>query len=506
MLTSKLAIGRGVITTVLTKDVNLGSAYYFVADDGELVLKQSLTLTVSGHLRNISLPEEEGFLLPRLTGDITFKCKPEAKVTIKSSLIGRLNFGGSPIISQGTFRALRVDKFAGTFKDYQCVQKLYPSGDIITSVDGSYFVNEINQSGNLYQSIDEGVYTGSYHTQSGRSDLISDDLTTFITPSAVQTEGYFRYKCAVAKPITAIDSTFVMRATAPLQNRLTQTPPQYTLQNIKLEDPSGDLLIHYDDIVIRGDADLHDVNNKNWATYASQPKENRYLLNFWDSLYPKLEDAAGYTLNFDVTVQDFDDPFDGGFSLGFEENDVAHITTTSDSDYLSIGGSPVGAMFQGVMNPTNSLRISAIEICNSGAYDIAAGDRLNMFLEVQPTGNRLQRCVKPTSLKLATFDNGIWPTSSSVWQDGTASYTNETTSGANYLLGRLTSEDLTDYISLQSTFGVPDSGKLVLEFGHNHQQQYLGSWMVSSLLVFLLVARLKLLERACFRPLTTSLR
>ena len=47
--------------------------------------------------------------------------------------------------------------------------------------------------------------------------------------------------------------------------------------------------------------------------------------------------------------------------------------------------------------------------------------------------------IKPTQFK-KLLDTGIYPTSSSVWQDGTSTYTNETTTGASKLLDVLTNE------------------------------------------------------------------
>ena len=448
MLIAKNISAEASIVAPIKKEVNLTSTVESVN------FLQSIALTPFKELR-----------LPRLTGDLQLFAKPAAEV----ELAGKANsdIGINELLSAVNSLEVTADKFRGTFKDYLCSQKLYPIGDIETVMSGSYFVNELIQSGNLYASIDEGVYTGDYDLQGGISYLISDDDSTFITPSAIQTEGIFRYKCQVAKPITAEHSSLVIRATAPIENRVSQTPPQYTLNNMKLEDPAGNLIIKYEDIVVRGDADFSTGTNKNWATYVAQPTENRFALNTWDDLFPKLNDDSGYTLNIDVTVHDFDDPFDEGFDIGYEENDLGYDPTViGDDDFLGIGGAPLGTTFQGYINPNNSIRISAIEICNSGAYDVRVGQKFNMFLEVEPTGTRLQREIKPTEFKLATFDPGIYPTSSSVWQDGTSTYTNETTTGASKLLDVLTNEATGDYINLQSTFGVVDSGKLILEFGH----------------------------------------
>ena len=445
MISSKSA-AESSVSADLIKDVNL-----------------TATATSNDHIQTTTYRSQ--IRLPRLIGDLGFTSKPTAEAEIRARNISDLGIIYE-FSAVGGMQVTNVGKFAGTFKDYGCSQKLYPIGDIETSISGSYFVNEKIESGNLYQSIDEGVYTGNFAKQGGVSDLISDDLNTFITPSAIQTEGYFRYKCAVGKPITAKESTLVLRAAAPTENRVSQTPPQYTLYNIKLEDPAGSLLIKYDDIVIRGDSDFSAGPIKNWGTYASQPTDNRFLLNPWEDGYPSLDDSSGYTLNFDVVVKDFDDPFDEGFDVGFEENDLVYDSSADTNNYLSLGGSPLSTTFQGYINPNNALRISAIEICNSGAYDVAVGDRLNLFLDVQPTGNRLQRVIKPTEVKVATFDTGIYPASSSVWSNSVTADTNETKAGAAKLLDIITNENENDFISMQSTFGVVDSGKLILEFGH----------------------------------------
>ena len=448
MLIAKNIKAEASIEAPLKKEVNLAS-----------------TVESANFLQSIAITPFRELRLPRLTGDLQLFGKPTAEVEVAGK--ANSDIGLNELLSAVNNIDVTADKFRGTFKDYLCSQKLYPIGDIETVMSGSYFVNELIQSGNLYASVDEGVYTGDYDLQGGISNILSDDDSTFITPSAIQTEGIFRYKCEVAKPITAEHSSLVIRATAPIENRVSQTPPQYTLNNMRLEDPAGNLIIKYEDIVVRGDADFSTGTNKNWATYVAQPTENRFALNTWDDLFPKLNDDSGYTLNIDVTVHDFDDPFDEGFDLGFEENDLGYDPTViGDDDYLGIGASPLGTTFQGYINPNNSIRISAIEICNSGAYDVRVGQKFNMFLEVEPTGTRLQREIKPTQFKLATFDTGIYPTSSSVWQDGTSTYTNETTTGASKLLDVLTNEATGDYINLQSTFGVVDSGKLILEFGH----------------------------------------
>ena len=50
------------------------------------------------------------------------------------------------------------------------------------------------------------------------------------------------------------ESFLVIRASAPMQTYTSALPPVYTLSNLRLEDPSGNLITKYKDIVIRGDA------------------------------------------------------------------------------------------------------------------------------------------------------------------------------------------------------------------------------------------------------------
>lgn len=157
-------------------------------------------------------------------------------------------------ISAGTtLRSPYTDKFAGDFSDFGCAHKLYPIKDIDNSWTGGYIVDETNDSGNLYQSVNEGLFTGSYHTNFGQSLRLSDDRNTFIQPSAVYTDGTFRYKFEVTNPShTAKDSRLYLRASAPRHNYSSDTPPKYKIQDIKFEDPSGNLIIKYEDIILRG--------------------------------------------------------------------------------------------------------------------------------------------------------------------------------------------------------------------------------------------------------------
>ena len=429
------------ITAVLKKDINVKAVV------------QSFNYLQS--------PYVNAKFFPRLRCDAKLKSSITSSAEVSAPLKASLSIRQS-IESVASIKTI-TKKFNGELPSYGCSQKLYPVADLVTNVGTNYFVNEGVQSGNLYQSIDEGVLSADGGDVS--------DLTTFISPSSIHTEGNFHYQCSVSKPVTARHSTLLMKATAPLYNKVSQLPPQYTLHDIKLEDPAGKLIISYEDIVIRGDSDYNDPSTRdlNWNIYASKPKDNRLLLDFWHPDYPDLQSDSGYTFKFSLKAHDFDDPFDEGFDKGYEENDVGIEIqgNASDNDYFAIAASPLAGEFSGPLNPNESVRISAIEICNSGAYGTAVGDRFNLFLEVQPTGQRLQRCIKPITFKTSDFDPGIWPVSSSVWQDNTGSIFNNSESEAGKLLNILTDENETNFVELYTNnFGVADSGKLILEFGH----------------------------------------
>ncbi|NDB59931.1 hypothetical protein EB001_16005, partial [bacterium] len=155
----------------------------------------------------------------------------------------------------------KVDKFAGYFNrintlNFNPSEKLYPISDIVTNSGDNYFVDKYINSGNLYSNIDEGVFTGSYTKDRGISRIISDDRDSYIQPSSVFTKNNFTYKCEVTKPLHHAKESFLfIRAAAPVSDFASDIPPQYKIHNIKLEDPSGNLIIKYKNIILRGDAD-----------------------------------------------------------------------------------------------------------------------------------------------------------------------------------------------------------------------------------------------------------
>jgi hypothetical protein len=401
------------------------------------------------------------------TADYALRQNVEAVAEIAPK--ASLNMG---IQSQPTARAslnpTYTDKFAGEFNVYGCYHKLYPIADVVTSLSGYFFVDKMHGSTNLYQSIDEGIFTGSYHTDGGSSSRISDDRGTYIHPSAIYTDGNFRYKCEVTRPsVTAKESRLYIRAAAPTFNYSSEVPPEFKITNIKLEDPSGNLIIQYNDISLRGDADYGVPDYVNFTTYGTAPKINNLLQHTWEDGYPIMGEASGYTLNMDFSVKCLDDSFAEGFDEGFEEDSPLYVSDADSDDYLALDGSPLSTQIQNLtLNPTHSLRISAVEICNSGAYDTLMENFVPIYIDVVASGHRLQKCLLPTSMPVWTFDTSIYPTVSSVWVGNDSLYSNQTASGSQALANKLRDPQDFHYITLDSTGPVVDSGKLVLKFGH----------------------------------------
>jgi len=196
--------------------------------------------------------------------------------------------------SVSNFKDVKTDKFAGNIEkikelvNFASTQKLYPTKDIITNLNNSYFVDKNLQTNNLYSSIDEGVAIGPYVHSGKNSSLISDEKNSYIQPSSIFTKGDFRYKFEVTRPNSIDESFLFIRAAAPVSNYSSDIPPQYRLHNIKLEDPSGNLIVKYKDITIRGDAD-YNTDYVNFATYISEPEINNLKLNIWDNNYPIMD-------------------------------------------------------------------------------------------------------------------------------------------------------------------------------------------------------------------------
>jgi len=385
----------------------------------------------------------------------------------------------SKILAVGQFRNIYTDKIGGTLGKiksiprFRATQKLYPIKDIVTSSNDVYFVNKDLSSGNIYQSVNEGLAIGNYTDNGDKSTRIADDSSTFIQPSSIYSQGDFTYKCEVLPPtITPKESFLFIRAAAPLISYESDVPAIYKIHNIKLEDPSGNLIVKYKDITFRGDGNYLKEDQYNFTTYVTEPEINYASLHTWEPKFPILGEASGYTLNLDFTVDCIHNPFSRAFSGGYEDECKLDFVETNKNDYLALDGSPLSTRTQGYeLNPNNSLRISCIEICNSGAlFGLLNDNYLGFHTEVQPTGNRLERIIYPCNVLSYDFDTGIYPVASSVWEsspdiDGNIS-TNTSNSGQAVLTDRLRNIFQVGHITLDSISSVTNSGKLQLQYKH----------------------------------------
>ena len=379
------------------------------------------------------------------------------------------------LVGSGALSIPYTDKFAGDFNDFTCVQKLYPSGDVYTSD----FVDKDNKRENLYQNIDEGVFTGKYHVPSGVSDRITDDRDTYIQPSSIHTDGTFNYECHIDSPaIVAKESRIFFRLAAPRSNWDGnganfdgEVSHEYTIQNINWKDPNGITVIKYEDIVMRGDADYDNSNYVNFGTYASKPEINKFLLYQWQEGYPLTGPSTGYTLSFDVVGRSLDDPFDLGFDLGYEENTDVVDSTAGSNDYLAIDGSPLSTQNQSMgINPTNAVRISAIEICNSGGLvGLGREQYFPIHMKVRPSGDSLERRAMPASILSWDHNSGVYPLASSVWNSPNQAADNTTASGSQNLIQHLNYLNDSYYINLDRMDSqIADSGRLAVQFTLNN--------------------------------------
>lgn len=391
--------------------------------------------------------------------------------------------------SNSKFKNSYVDKFAGQFaslrkiKNFVAQQKLYPSGDI----SNVGFVNENIQGSNIFSSIDEGVFTGNYTQHGSISERIDDINSTYIQPSSIATEGSFFYECAVNPALIKTKNSFLfMRAAVPLRNYGSNTSPEVNITNIKLEDPSGNLMVQYKDLSFRGDADYESsMIDKNYATYITEPEINNGALYEWENGFPVYEDNNGYKLSFDVEVLCLDDPFDKGFNVGYEEFvcSTDHLVPVTDgpNDYLALDGTPLSTQTQSVFSPTYNLRISAIEICNSGyprqPLDFApfVEHYVPFSTQVQTEGQKIIKHIFPTRVMPHNFDTDIYPSVDTTWQSDSAypdsvvisNLTQNIASGL-YLGKQVSNRSLSTWINLHDST-IVDSGKLIVKFEDKRQ-------------------------------------
>lgn len=373
-----------------------------------------------------------------------------------------------------------LDKFHGDFPEYFDLsnytnsQKLYASGDVIPDnyydgiVESGDFIGRYGASGvdtlakcglienvpavvrPLSDYIDEGVFIGKYTTHNEYSELVADDICTYITPYTNHTEGEYQAKFYLDQfTLKPLDSRLLLRLSAPINNIESEVAPRYTIKDIKFEDPSGTLIVQYEDLVFLGDAsdDRHPGMWKNFTTYSLKPSNNVVANKYqWQDGYPDLQKKNGYTLSFNVLVESRDDAFDDGFTDGFVDIDA-------DGNEIPI-------------RPTNNLRISTIEIWNSGFPGIGPSPENYMpLIMMNPEkGKRLERKIFPKLIPEKGWDTTIFPESGNLlWEDHNREYSNIDTCDNAKLISYITDNNNETYISTHDV--VNDSGKLILKFG-----------------------------------------
>lgn len=351
------------------------------------------------------------------------------------------------VLSAGSFKTGKVDKFAGYKPHFRAYEKLYPIQDISfksklsnQNITVYKIENNVIRSSNIYTSIDDGVFTGDYVDNGKIGSNVSDDNSSIAFTYSVLSSGDIQYKFRVTNPLSVAKLSYLaIRSSAPFDRYLTKKPQQYKFYDIKLEDPDGNLIIQYEDIPVRGDS--------NFTTYISKPLINNLLLPTWDSNYPLMGGNGPYTLTLNITFDCNSYPFTGRFNDAYEQ------TCIINKDQLN-------------PNPFLSLDISAIEIGNNGGVGIQTDNFINLFSQVTDQPNRISRTLSPTQILPNSFNDGIYPESNSIWTTtiNDSTYDNTTSLGADKLLSRVTTNFLSSYITLSSTNTHPDSGRLILKF------------------------------------------
>lgn len=405
---------------------------------------------------------------------VAVSSKANVKSNIRSTLINTSGLSVSCRISgKSSFKNKYVDKIGGDLSKINDLagftgnQKLYPKSDVTIAVGNNTFVDHAGTTSNLFDKINDGIFTGNYQENFNSSTRIVDS-STFIEPSSILTDGTFKYVCEVDAPTTTPKHSFLfVRASAPMKNYASSMPPTYKLYNVSFLDPSGDLIVQYDDIVIKGDANYNDYKDDNFVTYISSPKINNIEKPEWDSNYPLFGQPSGYKLSFDLDIICSDIGFSDKFNQGYlTEACVLPSSIHTSNDYLAIDGSPLSTSNQGFVNPTDNVRISAIEIVNSGtSFGFSAGNAINAFVKTDEQGLRIERDILPSEMQLSSFDTTIYPQSFSVWESDDASLDNTTSSGCQEITKIIRKNNDEEYINLSSST-VADSGKLIVKFSH----------------------------------------
>ena len=448
---------------------------------GKIRAKSTLSSSNASNFSSISNIRGENSAYIVLDNKFSSSVKLSAKETLifspnryvsydNSKISGFLNIDGnvrSKVASSSNFTNSFVGKVGGSLQtltpyfNFNPNEKLYPIKDLIVSKDGNFFANENSSSGNLYDSINEGVFEDQY------------DNSNFIQPSSIYTPGSYRYKCRVSDPYKRPEGSYLLiRAIAPMKTNSSNVPPVYKFSNIKLEDPSGNLIIKYKDINVRGDAD-YSQDFINYATYVTEPEINYGALNTWEENYPILGsgntdvyldvDASGYTLNINLDIECLDDPFDVGFNVGYEEQscEMAEVINYNDNDHLALDGEPISSQSSWYqLNPrNNTIRITAVEIINSGQAATLTSHYMPLYSQVPESGNRISKIIYPSEVLVYDYDTTIYPNVDSIWESDVL--TNASGEATNALASLVRNTSTETFITLTDP---QSSGKLKLKF------------------------------------------
>jgi FG-GAP repeat len=314
------------------------------------------------------------------------------------------------------------DKFAGSIKNFDGYEKLYPLSDVFT--DRFNATSEFGFPGGLDYSnfVDEGLFVGDYHLNGGQSTSLFEDhnyIVTSGTPAEI--------KVVLTDPnISFRDSFALFRASS---DKSTQK-----IYDIKFKDSSGNLVCQYEDINFVGDG--------YFTTYGTKPLINNGAKYTWDSEYPELnlQSLGGdYTFEFKVesSCTNGNDPFNPAFGSGF--------------NFCSY-------------NNNLDMKISAVEICNSGD----SGFRNELFfpihVQVQSQGLRLEKCLTPHRVMPSNYLSTVWPNASSVWVDSNNLAVNNEDLEGQYALAGIVADGLDNSSMFLYETSIPDSGKLNIEF------------------------------------------
>ena len=298
-------------TNAIDRQIEVGDTIKLLGDCGETPPRITLAADMNATLSFLAEIESRLSAFIPLDVELVAEGEVEDGITVTYALSETICLEANVLVPD-------TDKIAGEFGDFYCQEKLYPKVDLAVASGFDPFVGPYSESSGLFGYIDEGVYEGVLK-DGGDSVNLSDDANTFIQPDTVNTEGLFQYNCELTNLNVRPDHTaFRMRVAAPLENYESSAAPLYTVYNIQLLDPSGNLIVKYKDIQVRGDSP---TGSPKYSTYSSLPETNRMDGYDWDRrTQPHMNMVSGYQLGFSVRAVSLDDPFSPGFDAGFEEN------------------------------------------------------------------------------------------------------------------------------------------------------------------------------------------